>query len=247
MYDDSRILRLGFFVIATCTVLDCLLFLALGCRYANSVLFPVHPANLETASTYINFDLLYRNGTKTSFLFPPIRALPRALAQVSSREPDRVYPQWPTSFLAPYGRVPQNDRRLLVDPEISTYVQFRVLDYGMENCSLALRIPEYGSDRAMEIERIGSTIDVWSLAVNAKVDLLKLSYQILPHRIAKVGSFTPRYNVTEQLRSFACESGTYYTFLLTCPEGARKEDCWVDVTSTKEELVGLFMEQGQTI
>jgi len=87
MYDDSRILRLGFFVIATCTVLDCLLFLALGCRYANSVLFPVHPANLETASTYINFDLLYRNGTKTSFLFPPIRALPRALAQVLLENP----------------------------------------------------------------------------------------------------------------------------------------------------------------
>ncbi len=109
----------------------------------------------------------------------------------------------------------------------------------MENCSLVLRIPEHGSsDGAMEIRHIGSTIDVWSLAVNGKVDLLKLSYNTLPRRIAKVGVFTPRYNATEQLPSFACESGTYYAFLLTCPEGARKEDCWVDMMSTKEELVG---------
>jgi hypothetical protein len=109
----------------------------------------------------------------------------------------------------------------------------------MENCSLALRIPaEHGSDGAMEMAHIGSTIDVWSLAVNAKVDLSKLSYGVLPRRSAKVGSFTARYNATEQLPGFACESGTYYAFLFTCPEGARKEDCWVDVTSTKEELVG---------
>jgi len=115
----KALLRFGFFIIAACTVLDCVLFVALGYRYAKTVLFPVDPAKLETPSTYINFDLLYRNGTKTSSQFAPIRALPRALAHVSSKEPDRVYPQWPMSFLAPYGSVPQNDRRLLVDPEVN--------------------------------------------------------------------------------------------------------------------------------
>lgn len=148
--------------------------------------------------------------------------------------------------MAAYGTVPYNDRRLLVEPEISTFVQFRALDYGMENCSLALRIPEYGSD-AMEIARVGSTIDVWSLAVDSKVDLQTLSYRTLPRRADKVGSFTPRYNTTEQLPSFACESGTYHAFLLACPQGARKEDCWVDVTSIKEKPIGLYLVQRQTI
>jgi len=78
----------------------------------------------------------------------------------------------------------------------------------------------------MEIARVGSTIDVRSLAVDAKVDLRGLSYRTLPRRIDKVGSFTPRCNTTEQLPSFTCESGTYPTFLLACPQGARKEDCW---------------------
>ena len=230
----------------------------MGFRYARSVWYPTDPAKLEAPSTYINFDLLYNNGTKTNSKFPPIQGLPRALAQVSSAEPDKVFPQWPVSYLAAWGTVPYNDRRLLVEPEVSetlrisaliwhpvlkpqtqmsTFVQFRVLDYGMENCSLALRIPEFGSE-AMEIARVGSTIDVWSLAVDGKVDLQTLSYRTLPRRIDKVGSFTPRYNTTEQLPSFSCESGTYHAFLLTCPQGARKEDCCVDVTSTKEKPIG---------
>ena len=108
----------------------------------------------------------------------------------------------------------------------------------MENCSLVLRMPDYSSDSTMKIAHIGSTIDIWSLAMNSKIDLSKLSYNALPRRISQLGSFTPRSNTTERLPSFACESGTYYAFLLTCPEGVHKEDCWVDVTGTKEELVG---------
>jgi hypothetical protein len=110
----------------------------------------------------------------------------------------------------------------------------------MQNCGLLLRIPEFGSE-AMEIARIGSTIDVWSLAADAKVGLQTLSYRTLPRRIDKVGSFTPKYNTTEQLPSFTCESGTYHAFLLACPQGVCKEDCWVDVTSTKEKAIGAWM------
>ncbi|KAH9014621.1 hypothetical protein EDB83DRAFT_2271785 [Lactarius deliciosus] len=237
---SKKLLYFGFVIIVVCSVLDSVLLLSLGYRYARSVWYPADPAKLETPSTYINFDLLYRNGTKANHRFPKIQGLPRALAQVSAAEPDRVYPQWPVSFMAAYGTIPYNDRHLLVEPEISTFVQFRALDYGMENCSLALRIPEHGSD-AMEIARVGSTIDVWSLAVDAKVDLQTLSHRTLPRRVGKVGSFTPRYNTTEQLPSFACESGTYHAFLLACPQGARREDCSVDVTSIKEKPVGACM------
>ena len=50
-------------------------------------------------------------------------------------------------------------------------------------------------------------IDVWSLALDDKVDLQWLSLRSLPRRIDKVGSLTPTYNMTEQLSSFTCESG----------------------------------------
>jgi len=114
----KTLLRFGFIVIAACTIVDSILLLSLCYRYVRSVWFPVNPAKLDTPSTYINFDLLYLNGTRTDTQFPPIQGLPRALAQVSAAEPDKIYPQWPVSFLAPYGTVPYNDRRLLVEPEV---------------------------------------------------------------------------------------------------------------------------------
>jgi hypothetical protein len=56
-------------------------------RHAWSVQFPADPTKLETPSTYINIDMLYR---KTSIQFSPIQGLPRALAQVSTTELDKV-------------------------------------------------------------------------------------------------------------------------------------------------------------
>ena len=115
---SKTLLHLGLIIIAVCTAIDCVLLVSLGYHYARSVWYPADPAKLEALSTYINFDLLYRNGTKTDSQFPPIQGLPRALAQVSAAEPDKVFPQWPVSFLAAYGTVPYNDRRLLVEPEV---------------------------------------------------------------------------------------------------------------------------------
>jgi hypothetical protein len=56
--------------------------------------------------------------SKTNSQFPPIQGPPRALAQVSVAKPDKIYPRWPVSYLAAYGTVPHNDRRLLVEPEV---------------------------------------------------------------------------------------------------------------------------------
>ena len=69
-------------------------------------------------------------------------------------------------------------------------------------------------------------IDVWSLAVDNEDDPpQRLSHRTLLHQIKKVGSFTPRYNMMEQLPSFTSEAGTYHAFLMACPHGARKENC----------------------
>ncbi|KAH8991864.1 hypothetical protein EDB86DRAFT_2830606 [Lactarius hatsudake] len=58
--------------------------------------------------------------------------------------------------------------------------------------------------------------------------------------IDKASSLTPRCNTTELLPSSICESGTYHGFLLACPQGARKEDCWMEVVGTKEKPIGVW-------
>ena len=62
--------------------------------------------------------------------------------------------------------------------------------------------------------------------MDRKVDLWRLSFNTLPRRISKIGTFTPRYNNrTERLPGFRCESGTYHAFLQACPRGAAGKDC----------------------
>ena len=78
------------------------------------------------------------------------------------------------------------------------------MDYGIENCSFTLSIPEYGSE-AMEIVSIGFATDVWSLAGDAKVDSQRPSYRFLPHHVDEVSSFMSKYNAMEHLQSFSCQ------------------------------------------
>jgi hypothetical protein len=93
-----------------------------------------------------------------------------------------------------------------------------------------LRIPEYGPE-TMVITRVGSAIDVLSLAVGASADLRRLSYRTLPRHIDTVTGKQP---------NFGWESGTYHKFVFACPQGAHKEDCSSEVTSTKEKPNGAW-------
>ena len=97
-------------------MIDSVHFISLGFRHEASS----DPAKLET-STYINFDLLYRNGTNRTPNFPRSVSHVR-FTQGTTTEPDKVYSQWPVSFLTAYGTVPCNDRRLLVAPEVGPFV-----------------------------------------------------------------------------------------------------------------------------
>jgi hypothetical protein len=146
----KTLLLFGFVIIAVsaATAIDSVLIISLGFRYARYVWYPSSPAKLETPRTLTCSIATEPRRVRRS----PQFNLPRALAQVSSAEPDKVYPQWPVSYLAAYGTVPYNDRRLLVEPEISSFVQFRALDYGTENCSLHSGIRVRGDgDRARRI------------------------------------------------------------------------------------------------
>jgi hypothetical protein len=146
--------------------LDSVLLISLGFCYPRSAPFPTDPAKLETPSTYINFDLLYRNELPIS--------------------PDsKCFPKSP----------PQNPTR-------------SIHTASAQCCIWQIMVPFHTTIVIYSLtQRWESAIDVWSLAVDNKVDLQTLSYRTLPRRIDKVGSFTPRYIVTEQLPSFACELG----------------------------------------
>ena len=79
---------------------------------------------METSTTYVNFDLLLRS-QRNQDEFRAAPPDPRSLLCACTRsaaEPDKVYPQWPLSFLVAYLTVPYNGRYLLVEPEVGPFL-----------------------------------------------------------------------------------------------------------------------------
>ena len=75
-------------------------------------------------------------------------------------------------------------------------------------------------------------INRWVVPYNsAKVDLRRLSCRTRPRRID---------NTTGQLPNFKYESERYHKLPLAYPQEMHEEDCWSEVTSTKEKPNGAW-------
>ncbi|PAV21724.1 hypothetical protein PNOK_0168100 [Pyrrhoderma noxium] len=133
------------------------------------------------------------------------------------------------------GYVPTGERRLLVNSDINTVTQFYVLDYGMENCSIVISMPESTTDpgNSTKIAHNGSVVelDAWILDTHQKLDFAKLSWNSKPRRRAHLGVFSLQYGTTQQSPGFKCQSGSFQTIEISC----HSENCSVDTNTKWEE------------
>lgn len=110
------------------------------------------------------------------------------------------------------------------------------MDYGLESCSLTLRIPPLPNAN-LEVANIGEDagrIDVWALSTPSKIDVGTLSWKTKPERKTYLGSLTASVNGTDELAQFPCQQMSLQTFELACPSSG----CAVDITSFGEEDIG---------
>ncbi|KAF9077050.1 hypothetical protein BDP27DRAFT_1313041 [Rhodocollybia butyracea] len=223
-------------VILICAIVDAILvmYMVLGSQTSVKSL-----STLETRSPYVNFGDLYKDPNFKQPFHAPILALPRLSIPVSSSNPWKVFP-------------PINDEAILTDrgfwinTEIHTILQFRVLDYGMENCSLALHIPPFtgvNASSGLVISELHSPIvDVWLLEAASKLDIHSLSWNTRPKRQAHIGTFNITYGSEQELEGLTCRSGSYITFELSCAS----VDCSIDIIRTARQATGFYMIQHQT-
>ncbi|KAI0056958.1 hypothetical protein BV25DRAFT_1974612 [Artomyces pyxidatus] len=144
---SSVVMRWSIIVILLCTTIDILLVFSVLFYGSHDIFFFGRAdlaSPLEMPSTYISFDLLYDGTVQRNYSHSPIVNIPRSTSQVSSLKPSEVFLPSPKSRLTVYESDPRNNRRLWVSSNTSTIVQFRVMDYGMEKCSLALSVPAAG-------------------------------------------------------------------------------------------------------
>lgn len=118
-------------------------------------------------------------------------------------------------------------------------MQFPVMDYGMENCSIVLIVPSEsvpsGEDEAIVAFGPGFSVelDAWSLDTHKKLDYKRLSWNTKPRRVGHLGTFTLSYGHSQELPGFHCSSGSFQTIEISC-HGI----CNVDMNVTKREPKG---------
>jgi len=124
---------------------------------------------------------------------------------------------------------------------MSTIIQFRAIDWGMEICELHIDFPESlgqeGHSGELALYRIDSTIPL---------DTSSLSYNTRPRRIAKLGN-VPIGNVTWH-RRLNCAMDEVLSFELGClplAESGGDSNCFAEWVQIKNALPGEPPDQGQ--
>ncbi|KAJ6478585.1 hypothetical protein C8R47DRAFT_1138955 [Mycena vitilis] len=218
----SRLQYLPLLLCILCTVLNASLTLAYsGTNSAHTP--PITHKNihhLRRPSQYIRFDEIHRP-------VPPVpqqfNNYPIVLTQVDAADPGRAFPQDPVAYMSPIGTVVPEDRPVLITSTISTIVQFRTIDWGMEDCELHLALP------AVKHWDIGSSVVLHQLNQTYPLDLATLTYRSRPPRVATMASIrlAPSAGTTWQ-HQFACATDEILTFELACSPTKEGSDCSVE-------------------
>ncbi|TBU28739.1 hypothetical protein BD311DRAFT_757891 [Dichomitus squalens] len=197
-------------------------------------------SHLEYASSYIGLDTLYKNRTPSQFA--PITSFPILIAQVNQSDPRAVYldtHRWSSTF----GTVYPEDRRVLLTPTVTTYLQFWAGDFGMERCVLKLMVPSAVEDD-VALSNVVTTLQVWQIKTPGKLDVQKLSWAHRPQRSDLVASWVVRPNSTFQSMEYRCPSGSFQTFELSCLDSG----CLVDFhQKPKQKDLGFWLLQHSSL
>ena len=118
-------------------------------------------------------------------------------------------------------------------------MEYRTIDFGMEDCHLILTLPEQGSvlelDAYSNVSMI-SKVDVFLLDAEGPLDMKHLSYRTRPKvtkRLAADVQVTTGGDTL--LHRFFCPTAALYAFEITC---ADESDCFLDVWSSQNTTYG---------
>ncbi|KAL1949596.1 hypothetical protein VTO73DRAFT_8477 [Trametes versicolor] len=209
--------------VAVTTVLSILLFVN-GLSANNSQpqvgVPPLRP------NPYVYLDKILQNSTKT---FPPIINFPQVVLQIDNADKSRTMREHERGRATAFGTVYPDDRRVLITDSVSAVVQFRNLDYAMENCVLNISLPVETARFHPDINLTPTTvIDVWTLEDSAEFaqDIRGGAAARAPARRTLLATLPFPSSGSQQSGIFRCPSGAFTTLELACaPRAAR---CFVD-------------------
>lgn len=215
--------------------------------------------DLEIRSSYIHLDDLWKNKNFPRIKHERIINHARGIYQVSSAKPNSVIPVYSDIRLANVGMAPVYTRRLLVDSQVrtvvvqcsscslnrlyicqtSSMVQFRVMDFGMENCTLAIAVPSMNktNDVIISGNDAKASIDIWMLPpMTKRLDFRTLTWANKPSRTTHFYSLPVEYGETSETPAFHCSSLSHQTFEITCATPG----CHIDIIGRGSHSSGML-------
>jgi len=204
---------------------------------------------LELRSSYVGLDELYSLGGKNTSTHRPLLNRPRLAAPVTSLHPDQTYPEDQLRWMSNTGMLSPADLHLSVSENIHTVYQFRVIDYGMERCQLALRLPalDATTEHPWSFPSNHDTLELQVCQLDAPrlLDPQTLSWSTRPACTKMVGTLTAAPGKEAHLPEFPCSWGLYITYEISCTP--QSHDCALDLRPAHNETLGIFMYQYQTV
>lgn len=123
--------------------------------------------------------------------------------------------------------------------QVHTIIQFRAIDFGMEDCRLVLTLPalgetlEAGASLSMTP---GSRIELFHLAAPRPIDVQALTYRSQPRAQGSVGSVVVDGKGGDvEFYKFPCKWSSLHAFEVQCVEGT---ECALDVWSSHNTTYG---------
>ncbi|KAF8641552.1 hypothetical protein AX16_009929 [Volvariella volvacea WC 439] len=143
------------------------------------------------------------------------------------------------------------DKQFLVNTKVSTILQFRVLDYGMERCTLTFSLPTpegLADPHHSKAVALGGPIhlSIWRLDSSEPLEPSSLSWSNRPPRRRDAMEFyvQPEGSLIES-EEFRCPAGSLQTYEVAC--SPRNSDCYIWFQQDhKEPRLALYLTQKQS-
>jgi len=140
----------------------------------------------------------------------PILIYPNHIGMINRVEPSRAYSDDPVRWAELGGLVPPADRQFRVTSEVSTVVEFRAIDFKMEQCELTVATPP-ASATNVTLGLGSNTVDIWKMAADFPLNGKVLTWNTRPARQSKVGTIVITHGMNYTHR-FPCPSDTLHVF-----------------------------------
>ncbi|PBK61798.1 hypothetical protein ARMSODRAFT_1025344 [Armillaria solidipes] len=215
-----------YYVFILCAVIDGIAVVILAALRSGILVVQttISPDDLPLRNAYTNLDKLYRDHPSSFVLKAPVYNSPLLVGQVSRHEPDRVFPQPMEAYAesnSGYSRLVY--QHYLLSDQLTTIVQFRTRDYGLENCSFAFKSPNPDSFKRVAISDDQNilngitSIKISTIPVDRRLRTKSLSWRSIPSARMHVGSLNiSTSGLTVEGSPFYCPSSVYHTFELSC-------------------------------